>query len=498
MRKFKKIALGTIATSTVAISAIAATSCGHLFGSYDFDFDEYPNAGKDLNTWNWDSSSERFRITIPNPDISSENKLIWPSVYQSYSDRPRFPTQSTTEANQEWFAPNEHYAKNFKTSFALRFENTSNEGNAASNSTVLGTGWILDYIIPNDGTYPTKWYIATNLHVANNLRNPGDENARLLFTKEFVMTKWDIGKNTYKDEVKAGDYSLAKSYVTGNYNSSNQLVGGAPALLKSIPKTVYAGVDYLVDSPKNWNPSLYEEMIDFAVIEVEFINSETAQEATSDYANLAPSEQNKFLQTPYLSDPNAKNVNFYISGFPNGRPEINRSVFGGNDGLKKYDTSLAQGELDSIVDNYQLGDKLTQSVTSYNTFELDSPKGIGDALLILPYFSTSYKGTPYTPWALVYSFSNSGLDGGSSGSKVTNENDEIVAIHALGSSSSESNLAFALKSNGYTHANYNGYVTPAYDIIMGGFQGQKTSYAQAMKELYSGQGINTKLIGIIQ
>ncbi|VEU70207.1 Ig-specific serine endopeptidase MIP [Mycoplasmopsis glycophila] len=28
-----------------------------------------------------------------------------------------------------------------------------------------GTAWILDYVPTNDGSYPTKWYIATNLHV---------------------------------------------------------------------------------------------------------------------------------------------------------------------------------------------------------------------------------------------------------------------------------------------------------------------------------------------
>ncbi|TNK94100.1 hypothetical protein C4M98_04555, partial [Mycoplasmopsis pullorum] len=51
-----------------------------------------------------------------------------------------------------------------------------------------GTAWILDYEIPEDGSYPTKWYIATNLHVVmpfhkNNTDRDSDElyvnNARI-------------------------------------------------------------------------------------------------------------------------------------------------------------------------------------------------------------------------------------------------------------------------------------------------------------------------------
>ncbi|TNK83077.1 hypothetical protein C4M97_01230 [Mycoplasmopsis pullorum] len=93
------------------------------------------------------------------------------------------------------FLMNEHYKRMALDTYRIVFNNENPEiakdpdtKSVKSGKQSWGTAWILDYEIPEDGSYPTKWYIATNLHVVmpfhkNNTDRDSDElyvnNARI-------------------------------------------------------------------------------------------------------------------------------------------------------------------------------------------------------------------------------------------------------------------------------------------------------------------------------
>lgn len=272
-------------------------------------------------------------------------------------------------------------------------------------------------------------------------------------------------------------------YETGNVDQDKT---GRTYAIKAIPKTVYVGIDFLNTNPRQYSSKLHEEeLIDFAVMEVEFTNSDFAKEITSGYADLDASEKNKFLQTSYLKDPEQiKPYNFYLAGFPGNVPTINRINMEslGSD-LPKYRFNETPEQTKKYQPMRDRGTGLG-NWAYLSTFGANQPKGIGDATLFLPYFYIVYHGKKYTPAGLTYAIANSNLVGGSSGSKVTNANGEIVSIHAIGYSENSSSVSFALKSEGFDQPAYRTYKTPAYDIIYGGKPGQKSSYYQAMQQIY--------------
>ena len=62
---------------------------------------------------------------------------------------------------------NQTEANQLKNTFSLGFKSC---GGAAG----FGTGWILDYKLTEDNSYPTTWYFATNSHVIHNLKVKND------------------------------------------------------------------------------------------------------------------------------------------------------------------------------------------------------------------------------------------------------------------------------------------------------------------------------------
>lgn len=435
------------------------------------------------------SNSPNFRFAVPQYNPTTGEEFVFPEA------RNRPPLDNGIDEKgqkipvtypQMGYSPNKHYEKNFRTSFNLVFQNQEKNKENSSYSTERGTGWILDYQKTNDDSYPTIWYIATNAHVADKLHSKNnyapydDFEKNQLETTNFQLIKWNPPEEGYKRYRWDENYALRKVYETGNTKNTNS---GRNFPIKAIPRTVFVGTDFLETNPKQYSKKLFdEELIDFAVIEVEFSSPKIAKEITSNYANWEEQEKNKFLQTSYLKDPSQIKPNiFYLAGFPGEIPTINRITMGSEN------SDLPDWREEDTQENRELRDR-GSSLGNWeylSTFEPNAPKGIGDATLFLPYFWIEYRGKKYTPAGLTYAIKNSNLVGGSSGSKVTNANGEIVSIHAIGyKDENTSSISFALKSEGFDQPEYKTYKTPAYDIIYGGFKGQKKSYYQAMQEIY--------------
>ncbi|AHB99943.1 Putative peptidase (DUF31) [Mycoplasmoides gallisepticum S6] len=375
------------------------------------------------------------------------------------------------------YLPNEIYKKAAMQTYAIEFFNRNSElekipnGSSKAYLTYRGTAWILDYELDSNG-YPTKWYLATNAHVAAGFMKAKSDGSRftnivdLKAEKERFekaqktfddgQTKWEGISKNYLDKIerlhaevkkyhglkqqaetngnaaKVSEYEnlikkiqdndlpaaykekdsktleewnkLPFEYRKAWSDSQETLKGGflgetisvaishfnqntplnqwlrtnavAPTVEKFTfkpeqVKLVYAGVDFLNSSPKDYiDPSSpiskIEESADFAVLEIDFnhpsgVNDtykyttrntlqptsdqenvvenagELAKIATSDYANWEKKEQisfiSKSLKATYEEDQkatindvtltngqktNAKkaNLNFISVGFP--------------------------------------------------------------------------------------------------------------------------------------------------------------------------------------
>ncbi|MGY5139710.1 Ig-specific serine endopeptidase MIP [Mycoplasmopsis gallinarum] len=77
------------------------------------------------------------------------------------------------------YLSNDLYKQAAVETYSIAFSNSNNlinndsqlVANIGGNKQFLGTSWILDYALDSNG-YPTKWYLATNLHVALSLVKP--------------------------------------------------------------------------------------------------------------------------------------------------------------------------------------------------------------------------------------------------------------------------------------------------------------------------------------
>lgn len=377
--------------------------------------------------------------------------------------------------------------------------------------TVSGTMWILDFVPTNNQSYPTKWYFATNAHVAKELLSPING-----ISLTFLKSSADISK-TQKLIKLDNDYTTLNVPVENKANFIN---------------TIYVATDFLESKPSDFlTPSQAnkysetEEFVDFAVFEVDFEElvkvkdafiqqggePETNKQAITSAADLAKLVTNnyatntnqhiKFLKTSYLQDyqkingPILDNRNWVDSLYTVGYPvvgaiqELDQTKERTGNALwtNSFYTNLVDAQrTDPTYQN--LGNLLSKQL-GYRSF-IDKA-GIVDGFIAIPkteFHPLKYNNKHYWNMALEYSLFNFAAGGGSSGSSVRNQNNEIVGIVHLGNPNALLSVAAALRSEGFDYKGlYGKYNLPQYDLIYGGGMKQKTSYRQALVNKY---GIN--------
>ncbi|QBF34605.1 hypothetical protein EG856_01550 [Mycoplasmopsis phocirhinis] len=188
-----------------------------------------------------------------------------------------------------------------------------------------GTMWILDYEKTDNQTYPTKWYFGTNSHVARIFQRQGFNG----FALTILKSNPEVGLNT-----KLKITGLDPHFDTFFFNGDK---------VKNAVTRIYDATDYLTTSPSEYLDEKgkveyagVEEMIDFAVVEVDFAKLVTnendkfglsnnnndlteefkkdlgtqtlaqklARAMTNNYADLDESKKVKFLANSYLKDYN--------------------------------------------------------------------------------------------------------------------------------------------------------------------------------------------------
>lgn len=425
--------------------------------------------------------------------------------------------------------PNDMYKKAAIQTYQVTIRNDDKDDPKKGNVTA-GTMWLMDYQKKTDGTYPTKFYFGTNLHVADVLTQ---------LTSSFSMLR--LNKNAgIKSTFKLSDLD------TKNFTRFYFAIEKAFSTNRGI-KTVFDGRNFLTKKPSDYLGRQkdkfkdFEEFIDFAVFEIDFAElfsktgenhnnassaEELAKSITNDYAS---SDENhvKFKSESYLKNYNKidvplqsdKNKPFdtkydqlYAVGYPSSLYDhfLRRYIDDHQISAAKWNYSLW------LNSNYEYYDKLVTEEGSQPAFPEELLKrgdflsyqigyrsfinrpGVLDAFISAPKsgndWYVSSDGKKYIAFGLEYMPKHYSPGGGASGSSVRNQNNELVGVYHVSNNIAKTGLAAAFRSEGYDYGTLfdNQYKLPQYDLIYGGGADQRNSYRQALKELY-GENYQTAL-----
>ena len=366
--------------------------------------------------------------------------------------------------------------KQLKNTFSIGFE-------SYGGAFAFGSAWIIDYQLKDDGSDPDTFYLATNAHVAQNLKVAND-----IMTPERYEAEVDPFHNTKNVTLATiKDPKIGQSYDhTGNNDQYLKATLHANQV-----RTVFIGNDYLTTSPSDFNKTNgswanNEEYLDFAVLEIKFDSAKQASQMTQDYAKDS-SRHFKYKQQSLLAQeqPVIKN-NYSVLGFPATRKDsywrptiltTSRSI---NDSTNNLATLASSPYYNSFVDK----------------------TGVFDAAIGLSFFGYNYReayqvNNWYVSSGLIYPLDYGSLGEGSSGSMMVDKDGWTMGIHFAGDFKASTGFTTALYSEGFDYQGAFGkYNLQGYDAIDGNRAGnhpnQKHSYRTNMLKIY-GNNVKTNL-----
>ncbi|WP_027121587.1 Ig-specific serine endopeptidase MIP [Mycoplasma leonicaptivi] len=386
------------------------------------------------------------------------------------------------------------------------------ENSARSQQPGHGTSSIIDYEIPAEGHYPTKFYFATNYHVIdgfseNNLSSFGFQ--RLSNKNPSIFSKLRV--NAFEDKIEK-----------------------IPLPPKAF-KRIFDGRDLFKWDPKDYSVDKSDEtkeFVDIAIFEVDFSKleyndykdkgsiEEYARWATNDYASLSEDKKLKIPTNDYLSDFDKIDVpiianqtgkkaveeydqlygvsypatesnvfsDFHLDNYEDKHDkELGRHTFSlwTNADYELYKTDYPVGN-ESKIKRLKRGNHLSHSAI-LRTFK-DKP-GIYDRFLNAPVVGEIYKskddGKPYYQSGLAYLYKGYAPGPGASGSSIRNQNNELVSLITTGYFGQGISSGLAIRSKGLDLKGLFGqYKLPQYDLIYGGGENQSKSFRESLKEIY--------------
>lgn len=394
-----------------------------------------------------------------------------------------------------------------------------------------GTAWILDFEIPKDGSiYPTKWFIATNLHVINNYKFdsnpfeqelPIDENFR--FENYFSDSNIDKCKNSFTDresrkltlfrEITAKEKQIVWNDSIWNdiflnfdwsdsdfYRQIEEEVEAKYVYTADIkdPKLFYAAIDFLGPRyTKTGNIVDVPYFKDFGVLEINFESQQDAAAMTDNfyYKYYKKNGSNELLKPIDFMAPelmknrthsdlmNKQKIgNFYFGGYPgsqyqNLRFDINtrNSV---NGLTKSYLTHSDRNQMQHIT--FPLLNKYGQTINGH--IDLQKIDKYSDTAKVM------WNNKNLHNWGYAYSLDNSFLTAGSSGSMVLDNSKKLLGLYRLYNTTYNDGFVDPIRSDGIFDGDK--IISPKFDLI-NGTTGQISSYRQQLESYYP--NLNTYL-----
>ncbi|WP_069096658.1 Ig-specific serine endopeptidase MIP [Mesomycoplasma ovipneumoniae] len=432
----------------------------------------------------------------------------------------------------------EDYRKLIPNVVSIKIENlVAHEAHPSHNNNPLtrtnfffGTLGILDYQIPQNSSYPLKWFFLTNAHVANNLQiandfhkdkhygrdfsNYNDSDLRLN-TQSITLTKLkqsvplntilptsrnastgDEFYNTVKLDIKEKN---GRIYNTG-WESPESVGPVDQTKVRQKPtqsmnvRTILMGSDVFKFKPSDFSDQQdlqdVDEFLDFAIIEINFNNEWDAKQITEEFYNNHKSNSLKISEfNPLNSDQyaNLEKTPFYSLGYPGskGDPTISQNDYPADFALRDYSVSPwinknfrlfnSRNENDPLING---GSEFSWS-RSYRSF-VNIP-GISDYFISAPVMANSFtkldyfdqtdkkrKSKKYLNGGLGTVIDNYTASGGLSGSPVFFKDGQLYSVVYASDSQASANLTLNLRSYGYDYKGYYGkYNLPKYDLIYG-------------------------------
>ena len=363
-----------------------------------------------------------------------------------------------------------------KNTFSIGFE-------SYGGAFAFGTAWIVDYQLKPDGSDPDTFYLATNAHVAQNLKIAND-----IMTPERYEAEVDPFHNTKNVTLATiNNPQIGKTYDhTGNNDQYLKATLHANQV-----RTVFIGNDYLTTSPSDFNKTNgnwqnNEEYLDFAILEVKFDSATQATKMSQNYAKEV-NRQFKYKQQSLLAQnqPVVQN-NYSVLGFPATRKD-------------SYWRPTILTTSRSINDSTNNLATLASS-PYYNSFY--GKTGVFDAAIGLSFFGYNYReayqvNNWYVSSGLIYPLDYGSLGEGSSGSMMVDKDGWTMGIHFAGDFKASTGFTTALYSEGFDYQGAFGkYNLQGYDAIDGNCAGnhpnQKHSYRTNMLKIY-GDNVKTNL-----
>ncbi|AFN65395.1 hypothetical protein WEN_03070 [Mycoplasma wenyonii str. Massachusetts] len=363
-----------------------------------------------------------------------------------------------------------------------------------------GTAWILDYQIPEQGKYPTKWYIATNAHVIQ----------RLSFSENTYgqnLPKWDKWIQYLRTKGRhSSQYNSVKSYqgpvrdtcwavdtvghidinlshhTTGEKNRSD--VGGVALGEMKEPKLFFSAFNFL-------NKNIHDgyHFLDFVVLEIEFTNGDIAKRVTRDFATKYeqhPEDAIDLFGKPIESKYTSKEElwkakdNYYILSYPKvpGKDKWQHTL-----NWDKNSTIASHLMAHGFEMNEQNKNKYKGFVQARKHWE-DWQKGF------------KWQGDVYHKFGHYYQMFGNAVGPGSSGGLFVDGKGVAVAVTAQTSQNPYGTggmLSWVepLRSDGVVDEELK-INTPKYDLILGA-EGQKNSYKQQVEKYILKNGGRTWL-----
>ncbi|RAO94972.1 hypothetical protein DNK47_02215 [Mycoplasma wenyonii] len=370
---------------------------------------------------------------------SEESKHNFPT-FETFDSVPTLETVSQEEENHNLDSID---TKRFDKEIADKvFEKLDDYSFRIFWSCGVGTGWILDYEIPEGkDKYPTVWYIATAAHVINGYKfaeNPYEQELsspleetkmlrrRLAHRTHYYLpwyarlSMWDHGTTTCDISNRYG-YSDLNIVKASNGAELKGEYGGWLNKRIEEPKLFYAAFDLFDKNPElGIEENNYK---DFAVLEIKFKDPEYAKQVTNNFAgkyNVDTTDAINVFAKPLDEKYDTETIqkldeNFFELGYPKGKKG-------------KYSQSKSWDE--EKGESYKL---LNKHWDLHYSPEQKKIRGFGNANKGL--YKVTWNGKRRTDighFHLLGINQKYRLEGGASGSLFVDKNGDLLGIHGGG------------------------------------------------------------------
>ena len=325
-----------------------------------------------------------------------------------------------------------------------------------------GTAWILDYEKTENGSYPTTFYYATNMHVIAHMNR--DKKTLNKNPNEPIKNNEGIEfRKTIFGEKEIRTFKLEESEYP-------ELVFSATNFLKNGSDTI----DYTTQGYQK-TQSLTNYFKDFAIIKVTYKTEERAKFATNEFATKYTTPKFKFnnIQESLLNRQTGQDLSDYKKNYSLGYPAGGDGFTGGsNSGGASATINKRVGSVDhengqSFANNTQF-----QYINNYG----QSIPGIYDQQRAAPP-PLIWEGKTFYRFNTVYGLNNSGFIGGGSGTLVVDGDYNVVGIYWGNIGNTQSAFVDPLVSPEVKDKRGKTLIH-GYDLINGGGQGQSKSFKQ--------------------